>query len=94
MKIEIVKDEKGYAIGWDIVPETKEDDETIATMRDLTFFGLDETAVRYDGVRLKKEEDGKVLGNISKLCFKQKKHTRAEIDNKKAVKDFYESQKN
>jgi hypothetical protein len=83
MKIEIVKDDKGLSIGWDIVPETKEDDNTIATMRDLTFFGIGDTHIKYDGMRLKKDEDGKSLGNIEKLCFKQKKHTRETINNKK-----------
>lgn len=78
MKIEIVLNEKGNPIGWDIIPETTEDDNTIATMRDLQFFGIDDTSIRYDGMVLLDDEVGKELGNIEKLCFKQKKHTRAE----------------
>jgi len=74
MKIEIIKDVQGKPIGWDIVPETKEDDVTIATMRDLTFFGFDDTAIKYKGVALREQDKGKTLGNIKALHFLQKIH--------------------
>jgi len=83
MKIEIVLNESGNAIGWDIIPETVEDDLTVATMRDLTFFGMDDTAIKYDGMRMVDKNIGKELGNIERLCFKQKKSTRAVEENSK-----------
>jgi hypothetical protein len=76
MLIEIITDENGDAIGWDISPETSEDNETLATMRDLQFFGIDDTAIKYDGIELEDEQAGKVLGNLSKLRFRQKCHKR------------------
>jgi hypothetical protein len=78
MKIEIITNERGNPIGWDIIPETAEDNDTIATMRDLQFFGFDDSAIKYDGMRMVDDSVGKEFGNIERLCFKQKKHTRAE----------------
>jgi hypothetical protein len=72
MKIELIKDVQGQPIGWDIVPETKEDDVTIATMRDLTFFGVGDTAIKYNGFSSRDEAKGKTIGNIKRLHFLQK----------------------
>lgn len=74
MKIEITKDAQGQSIGWDIIPETKEDDVTIATMRDLQFFGFEDTAIRYDGFVSRVKSKGKTLGNIKRLQYVQKIH--------------------
>ena len=73
MKIELIYFEEKI-VGWTIIPENESDDLTIATMRDLQFFGADETHVEYAGMSLKQKEKGKVLGNLESLSFKQKKY--------------------
>lgn len=76
MKIELIKNDEGNPIGWSIIPETSEDDNTIATMRDLQFFGMDDTAIEYDGIELKDQALGKVLGNVKCLNYKQAGHLK------------------
>jgi hypothetical protein len=74
MKIEL-KIIKGRAVGYDMIPETSEDKEILGTVRDMIFFGIDETSIKYDGIEL--IGDGKkAVENLSKLKFIQKKHQK------------------
>ena len=49
MKVEIIKNDNGYAIGWTMQGESKEEISKLGTIRDLQFFGFDDTAIKYNG---------------------------------------------
>ncbi len=66
MKIELIYQD-GNLSGYDMIPENEEDREVIGAVRDLNFWGIDETVIRYNG-RLSDEED-----NILKLRWRQKR---------------------
>jgi hypothetical protein len=66
----------GEVVGWEVRPTNPEEDKIAAAMRDLTFFGFDETAIKYDGLTLKDPESGKTMGNIKSLTWIQKQYTK------------------
>lgn len=70
MIVEIITDENGQPIGWSMQGENKEEISKLAIIRDLQFFGFDETNIKYNG---RKESDDK-NGNPGILSWKQKKH--------------------
>ncbi len=49
MKLEIIKDEKNNPIGWDLTGETQEEIYAVNAVRNMQFFGFDNTAIRYAG---------------------------------------------
>ena len=57
----MIKNDAGQAIGWTITAETKEENVVVGTIRDLQFFGMDETAIKYDG-RRETPEGNLILG--------------------------------
>ena len=71
MKIEIIKDEEGWNIGWSMEGENKDEIDKLAQIRDLQFFGFDDTHIKYDG-----RVGGDSNGNPGVLTWKQKKHTK------------------
>lgn len=48
MRVELIEID-GRPVGWTIKGETAEEKEIVNTMRDLQFWGLDETKIVYDG---------------------------------------------
>ena len=63
MKIKYLK-HNNRIVGWRMVAETEEEKRQLGTIRDLHFFGLDDTAMKYDGI--------KTEGNfVVELGFKQ-----------------------
>ena len=72
MTVEITKDKKGYAIGWTLKGENKEEIGKLATIRNLQFFGMGETAVQYDG----REGGDDKAGDPGMLKWKQKEHCK------------------
>jgi hypothetical protein len=76
MKVELLKDENGKAIGWSMQGENPQEIEKLGIIRDLQFFGFDESAIRYDGretAHLTKEEK---INNPGVLSWKQRKFTK------------------
>lgn len=74
--IHLIKDLNGKSIGWELKPTTKEEQEIVAIIRDLQFFGYDDTKIVYDGLTLLDESKGKELYNIESLTWIQKKHKK------------------
>jgi hypothetical protein len=72
--VHLIKDEKGYSIGWEFRPITEEEQKTAGIIRDLQFFGFDDTAIAYNGITLIDQEKGKQLGNIKSVSWLQKQH--------------------
>ena len=72
MKIELIMKD-GNPVGYKIIPETLEEKETVGTVRDLIFFGFEDTVIKYNGLKLvdggtKRPED------LVHISFIQKKH--------------------
>ena len=49
MKVELIYNENNKAIGWSIDAATEHEKTIVNIIRDLQFFGVDETAIIYDG---------------------------------------------
>ncbi|MGV8961849.1 MAG: hypothetical protein ACOH2V_00440 [Candidatus Saccharimonadaceae bacterium] len=64
----------GEPIGWEICPITEEEQTIAGTMRDLQFFGIRNTDIKYDGLKLINPEKGKKHGNIKSLRWVQERH--------------------
>lgn len=74
--IELIKNEKNQAIGWTLVPKTLEEQELAGTIRDLQFFGFDDTKIVYNGITLHNEKLGKVTHNLKSVSWIQKKYEK------------------
>lgn len=70
----LIKDENGKPIGWKMSPTTEEEHVIVSTIRDLQFFGVDDTYPKYNGLELIDPVKGKVHGNIKKISWLQKKY--------------------
>jgi hypothetical protein len=75
MKVELVKHE-GKTIGWELVAENEEDRLTLGSIRNMQFFGLDETAIVYRGVTAWKEDNN----YAQTLEWRQKKFRDIKIE--------------
>ena len=72
--VRIIKNSEGKPIGWEMCPQTEEEHETVAIIRDLQFFGLDETYPSYDGLELIDPDKGKCTGNIKRISWLMRKY--------------------
>ena len=72
--VHIIKNSEGRPIGWEMCPQTEEEHETVATIRDLQFFGLDETYPSYNGLELIDPDKGKCTGNIKRISWLMRKY--------------------
>jgi hypothetical protein len=70
MTVELIKDENGYAIGWTMEGETPQEIKKLGTIRDMQFFGFDDTAIVYAGRSKGSDKDR----NAGVLSWKQRKH--------------------
>jgi hypothetical protein len=74
--VHLVLNENDEPVGWALKPETDEEQKIAAIIRDLQFFGLNETAVEYNGIQLINNSKGKVIGNIKSISWIQKKYQK------------------
>jgi hypothetical protein len=58
MLVNILKDEAGRSIGWEMSGENPEEIKKLSIIRDLTFWGVDDTAIRYNGRRESNDAEG------------------------------------
>ena len=72
--VHIIKNSEGKPIGWEMCPQTEEEHETVAIIRDLQFFGLDETYPSYNGLELIDPDKGKCTGNIKRISWLMRKY--------------------
>lgn len=68
MNIEIVRDENNKPIGWEMSGENREELDKLCIIRDLQFFGFEETSIKYAGRRESNDSDD----NPGKLTWRQK----------------------
>jgi len=71
--IKLIKNKENKVVGWEMCPTTEEEQVIAAYVRDLQFFGFEETEIVYDGLKFIDHNKGKTLGNIKSLTWIQKK---------------------
>lgn len=59
-------------VGWEMKPTTDEEHRIAATIRNLQFFGVEGSAIKYNGLELIEPDKGKTTGNIKRLSWKTK----------------------
>jgi hypothetical protein len=69
MNVEIIKNDQGFAVGWSMQGESEEEISKLATIRDLQFFGFDDTAIKYNG----RKESNDAEGNPGILSWIQRR---------------------
>lgn len=74
--VEIIYNKDKEPVGWKMCPKTQEEQEIAAIVRDLQFFGFNETKIVYDGLELIEPEKGKTIGNIKSLSWIQKSYQK------------------
>lgn len=72
--VNLIKNKFGKTIGWELKPITKEEQEIVAEIRDLQFFGHDDTYPEYNGLELINPELGKRSDNIKSISWLMKKY--------------------
>lgn len=72
MLVELVKNDSNQVVGWTLQGENPEEINKLAHIRNLTYFGLDDTEIIYDG--RKSSDDNK--GNPGILKWIQKKERK------------------
>ena len=72
--VHIIKNSEGKPIGWEMCPQTEEEHEIVAIIRELQFFGMDETYPSYNGLELIDPNKGKDAGNIKKISWLMRKY--------------------
>ena len=72
--VHIIKNSEGKPIGWEMCPQTEEEHETVAIIRELQFFGLEETYPSYSGLELIDPDKGKCTGNIKRISWLMRKY--------------------
>jgi len=80
MKITIIRDGK-RAIGYTMTKETEEDDKVISIIRDLIFFGFDDTAIKYNGRNSSSDEED----DVKTLSWIQKKYSTSGLIYEKSI---------
>ena len=72
--VKLVLNSDNKVIGWEMRPTTPEEQEIAGTIRDMQFFGFDDTYPGYNGLELIDPERGKVSDNIKRLSWIMKKY--------------------
>ena len=49
MQVTIIKDKDGQPVGWTMVGENRREIDKLIDIRNLQFFGVDETSIKYNG---------------------------------------------
>ncbi len=70
MIVDIIYDEENNPIGWEMSGENPDEIKKLRAIRDLQFFGLEETAIEYSGRRLTDDKNC----NPGILSWKQEKY--------------------
>lgn len=71
MKVELKKVD-GKTVGWTIKGETNEEKEIVNAIRDLSFWGIDDTRIIYNGRSESPDMQG--VNDAGKLHWVQEKH--------------------
>lgn len=63
-------------VGWEMRPVTPEEQEIVAIIRNLQYFGLEDGVIRYNDLELIKPSLGKKSNNIKRISWLKQKHLK------------------
>ena len=72
--VHLVYNTDNKVIGWEMRPTTPEEQKIAATIRDMQFFGIDDTYPSYNGLELIDPDKGKTIDNIKRLSWIMRKY--------------------
>ncbi len=72
MNVELIKDENNKVIGWEMTASTEEEIAVVNSIRNMQFFGYDDTAIRYAG----RKNGSKDYSDAGTLMWKQSKYIK------------------
>ena len=72
--VHLVYNADNKVIGWEMRPTTPEEQEIAGAIRDMQFFGLDDTYPSYNGLELIDPNKGKIASNLKRLSWIMKKY--------------------
>lgn len=77
MKIELIVTD-GHTVGYNLVPENRDEQYALNTIRNLYYFGIEENVIRYDGY-----ESTPDVNSINRMTFIQKKYHHLSMKERK-----------
>ena len=72
--VHLVYNADNKVIGWEMRPTTPEEQEIAGIIRDMQFFGFNDTYPSYNGLELIDPNKGKTMGNVKRLSWIMKKY--------------------
>ena len=72
--VHLVYNADNKVIGWEMRPTTPEEQEIAGAIRDMQFFGLDDTYPSYNGLELIDPNKGKISSNLKRLSWIMEKY--------------------
>ena len=75
--VNLIRNEENKIIGWEMNPVTEEEQFIAGVIRDMQFFGFDDSYPEYNGLKLIDEEKGKTMGNIKSISWIQRKYQKS-----------------
>ena len=72
--VHLVCNANNEVIGWEMRPTTPEEQKIAGAIRDMQFFGLDDTYPSYNGLELIDPYKGKTSSNIKRLSWIMEKY--------------------
>ena len=72
--VHLVYNADNEVIGWEMRPTTPEEQEIAAIIRNMQFFGIEDTYPAYNGLELIDPDKGKTMDNIKRLSWVMKKY--------------------
>ncbi len=72
--LQLLYDDQKKPIGWEMAPNTQEERDIITTIRDLQFFGFDDTRIMYNGLECIDPTKEKSYENLKSISWIQKKY--------------------
>lgn len=75
MKAELIRNSNNKVVGYKLIKETTDDLETFERMRDMHFWGIEDSVITYNGRVSDKQTDETV-----ELKFATKAHAKEERD--------------
>jgi len=72
MRIQLMKNEEGYVVGYKMIPETADDQPIIEHIRFMYFAGIDGSVLKYDGRKSHDDNDETTELRWKMKCEKDK----------------------
>lgn len=88
MRVELTRNNDNKIVGYKMIVESEDDKDTIAFIRDMYFWGLDEQVITYDG-RESDNKDNTVVLKFVKKWYANQEWERRKEEFKKSMSEKY-----